>query len=134
MRPCATQVRVQRSFSFEELQSGSYFSSLDEFDLQFYRVYGQPVVIPSPDEVDGNFIAHSTNLTADFSCENDGILTSKSYTLLNPLGEGPTASQSIYSAAQPGTPNHDWYFVKQEPVEVRHIILTIPHYLISSRA
>ncbi|KAG6375585.1 hypothetical protein JVT61DRAFT_3150 [Boletus reticuloceps] len=119
------QVRVQRSFSFEELQSGSYFASLDESDLQFYRVYGQPVLIPSPDEVDANFVVHGAYPTADPCCEplqNNGLhfhyppaFSTKSYTLLNPLGEDP--SRSTPSAPQLATPSYDWQRVKQEPIE-----------------
>ncbi|KAL4073773.1 hypothetical protein V8B97DRAFT_1936134 [Scleroderma yunnanense] len=47
--------KVKRSFSFEELQSGSCFQSLDESDLQFYRVYGQPVLIPVADDSQDGF-------------------------------------------------------------------------------
>ncbi|KAF8549760.1 hypothetical protein OG21DRAFT_1469607 [Imleria badia] len=132
------QVRVQRSFSFEELQSGSYFASLDESDLQFYRVYGQPVLIPSPDEVDANFMVHGAYPTADFSCESNGlhldhppVLTTKSYTLQNPLGDGLTGRHSRHSVAHSA---HDWQPVKQEPIEVRHTMQRVPLYLISSRA
>ncbi|KAF8134408.1 hypothetical protein EV363DRAFT_891666 [Boletus edulis] len=135
------QVRVQRSFSFEELQSGSYFASLDESDIQFYRVYGQPVLIPSPDEVDANFVVRGAYPTADPCLEplqNNGLhfhypppFSTKSYTLLNPLGENP--SRSTPSAPQSATPNYDWQRVKQEPIEVRHTILIVPHYLISFR-
>ncbi|KAG8214138.1 hypothetical protein J3R82DRAFT_10904 [Butyriboletus roseoflavus] len=120
------QVRVQRSFSFEELQSGSYFSSLDESDLQFYRVYGQPVFIPPPDHVDGNFIVHGTYPTSEPSCDSlqnnrlhldPPVLTSKSYTLQNPLGEGSARSHSTYREPQLPPPCHDWQLIKQEPSE-----------------
>ena len=117
------QVRVQRSFSFEELQSGSYFASLDESDLQFYRVYGQPVLIPSPDGVDANFVVHAPDLSN--SLHSDYPPVSKSYTLQNPLGDGPSHRPA---------PTHDWQLVKQEPIEVRHMMLDVPHYLNSSRS
>ena len=42
--------RVRRAFSFKELQSGLCFQSMDEYDLQFYWIYGQPVDIPPPDD------------------------------------------------------------------------------------
>ena len=103
------QVRVQRAFSFEELQSGAYFSSLDDSDLQFYRMYGQPVLIPSPDEVDANFVVHAS------PC--DSYYSSKSYTLQDPLGELARAS-----APQAPPPAHDWHPVKQEAPEVRHML------------
>ena len=41
--------RVQKSFSFEELQSGSCFQFFNEDDVQFYRVYGQAVFVPGED-------------------------------------------------------------------------------------
>ena len=74
------------------------------------------------------------------SLQNNGlhlyppVLTSKSYTLQNALGEGPTRNHSIYSAPQLVTPSHDWQHIEQEPIKVRHTILDFPYYLISCRA
>ncbi|KAH0828080.1 hypothetical protein J3R83DRAFT_3737 [Lanmaoa asiatica] len=105
-------------------------------DLQFYRVYGQPILIPQPDEVDGNYMVHGTYPTADHSCEplqNGGlhldhppVVTSKSYTLQNPLGENQTGSHRSYSTPRLTTTSHDWQLVKQEPNEVRHMELKHP--------
>jgi hypothetical protein len=112
------QVRVQHSFSFEELQSGSHFGFLDESDPQFYQVDGQLVLIP--DEADDSFLVHGTYPTADL-VHKSGLhleyLTMESYALQNPLGNNPIPSQSICSTPQLTTPSHDWQFVKQEPVE-----------------
>ena len=48
--------RVKRSFSFEELQSGLCFQFFDEYDHQFYRVYGQPLFIPC--DLQEGFVSH----------------------------------------------------------------------------
>ncbi|KAH7928924.1 hypothetical protein BV22DRAFT_1030138 [Leucogyrophana mollusca] len=45
----------KREFSFEELQSGSYIKHLDESDIEFYRMYGQPVLVPCPEDEEGGW-------------------------------------------------------------------------------
>ncbi|KIJ18510.1 hypothetical protein PAXINDRAFT_8757 [Paxillus involutus ATCC 200175] len=95
-------VRVKRAFSFEELQSGSYFKSLDESDFQFLRVYGQPVLIPSPEDADDSLVPHH-HVDAYPPSENCRILTFKSYTLENSLGEAPVRSTYAVPQATPST-------------------------------
>lgn len=78
--------------------------------------------------------------SADLACKSlqhnglhfDPPVTTKSYALQDPLGERTTASQSSVVPQFP-TSTHDWQLIKQEPIEVRHMMLIVPHYLISSR-
>ncbi|KIK92557.1 hypothetical protein PAXRUDRAFT_567209 [Paxillus rubicundulus Ve08.2h10] len=101
-------VKVKRAFSFEELQSGSYFKSLDESDFQFLRVYGQPVLIPLPDDPNNTSVLHNhvdeyppiDHSSSDrLRTDNSHIFTSKSYTLENSLGESSLV-QSSYVVPQ----------------------------------
>ena len=68
---------------------------------------------------------------ADYTCENSlhvahpSVYSYKSYTLQDPLGEGRAQSRT----AQLTTPPHDWHPIKQEPVEVRLIMLPGLRYL-----
>ncbi|KAG6331328.1 hypothetical protein ID866_7762 [Astraeus odoratus] len=93
----------KRSFSFEELQSGSFFESLDETDLQFYRIYGQPVLIPPPDDSHDGLVLHSGPLPLalqyPYTCEpsphNPSDRTPsffKSYALAGSLGDAAVTS------------------------------------------
>jgi hypothetical protein len=94
------QVKVKRAFTFEELQSGAYFNSLDESDLQFFEMYGQPVLIPCPEDSDQggwSLQGHThMHLVGDASTPPQytppsSFQISKSYTLVDSLGQLSTS-------------------------------------------
>lgn len=93
-------VKVKRAFTFEELQSGAYFNSLDESDLQFFEMYGQPVLIPCPEDSDQggwSLQGHThMHLVGDASTPPQytppsSFQISKSYTLVDSLGQLSTS-------------------------------------------
>ncbi|OAX39730.1 hypothetical protein K503DRAFT_715893 [Rhizopogon vinicolor AM-OR11-026] len=108
-------VNTKRAFSFEELQSGAYFNSLDESDHQFYGMYGQPVLIPLPEDsgqegwsLQGYTHMHSCGDSPSYSTtavhytphSNPRVhQVSKSYTLVGSLGD---LSPSTYIQAPSG--------------------------------
>ncbi|KAG1751289.1 uncharacterized protein EDB91DRAFT_598591 [Suillus paluster] len=102
-------VNVKRAFTFEELQSGAYFNSLDESDLQFFGMYGQPVLIPCPEDSDqggwslqGQTHIHpagdsSSCTTTTQYAPHSNLSTfqiSKSYTLVDSLGQLSTSTSA----------------------------------------
>ena len=125
--------RVKRSFSFEELQSGSCFQFFDEYDLQFYRVYGQPVFIPAEDSQDG-LVSHDhpyplsllhypyQQQQSTFSSSVPPPLHHKSYALEGWLGDctSHTATHSASHSESP-IPAHSYDHGAQHPGTVsRH--------------
>ncbi|KAG0696960.1 hypothetical protein DFH29DRAFT_178124 [Suillus ampliporus] len=110
-------VNVKRAFTFEELQSGAYFNSLDESDLQFFGMYGQPVLIPCPEDSDqgawslqGQTHIHpggdssSCTTTPQYAPHSNPstFQISKSYTLVDSLGQlfTSTSAQAPSGVAQ----------------------------------
>ncbi|KAG1739313.1 hypothetical protein EDB19DRAFT_853186 [Suillus lakei] len=102
-------VNVKRAFTFEELQSGAYFNSLDESDLQFFGMYGQPVLIPCPEDSDqgGWSLQGQTHMhpgSDSSSCmtaaqyaphsNTSSFQISKSYTLVDSLGQLSTSTSA----------------------------------------
>lgn len=94
---------MKREFTFEELQSGAYINSLDESDLQFYEMYGQPVLIPfAEDSVQEGWSLHghphdhtcgdsssysTTSIHYNPHSNPRAFQISKSYTLVGSLGD-----------------------------------------------
>lgn len=103
-------VNVKRAFSFEELQSGAYINSLDESDLQFYGMYGQPVLIPfAEDSLQEGWSWHGqphNHTCADSSSDSTAAIhynphsnprafqISKSYTLVGSLGDNSASTST----------------------------------------
>lgn len=99
-------VKVKRAFTFEELQSGAYFNSLDESDLRFFGMYGQPVLIPCPEDSDqgGWSLQGQTHMHSASSCitapqyashsNPSSFQISKSYTLVDSLGQLSTSTSA----------------------------------------
>jgi hypothetical protein len=90
---------VKRAFTFEELQSGAYFNSLDESDLQFFEMYGQPVLIPCPEDSDQGGWSLQGHLAGDASTPAQytppsSFQISKSYTLVDSLGQFTSQASS----------------------------------------
>jgi hypothetical protein len=114
---------VKRAFTFEELQSGAYFNSLDESDLQFFGMYGQPVLIPCPEDSDqggwslqGQTHMHPGNdsssciTAAQYAPHGNpsSFQISKSYTLVDSLGQSSTtkAPSATRVSSIPPTAGH----------------------------
>lgn len=90
---------MKRAFTFEELQSGAYFNSLDESDLQFFEMYGQPVLIPCPEDSDQGGWSLQGHLAGDASTSAQytppsSYQISKSYTLVDSLGQFTSQASS----------------------------------------
>ncbi|KIK24762.1 hypothetical protein PISMIDRAFT_373763 [Pisolithus microcarpus 441] len=114
------QPRVKRSFSFEELQSGSFFQSLDESDLQFYRVYGQPVLIPPNDPCEGFVLSNNPSPSHyPYPHEQWSLIASdrapppyRSYALVGSLGDAPS-----YQPGHPAIPSTTATYPHTQPME-----------------
>ncbi|KAF8549574.1 hypothetical protein OG21DRAFT_1525724 [Imleria badia] len=117
------QIHIQRSLSFEELQSGAHFNSLSKSDLQLYRMYDQPVLIPSQDNCDASYSMHGSYPT-NYACDNSlhvaypSVCSYKSYALQDPLG---AQSRTTWRLTTPSCVQHP---IKQEPIEG---VLTYPN-------
>lgn len=99
---------MKRAFTFEELQSGAYVSSLDESDLQFYGMYGHPILIPCSDDftqsgwslqgqthMGGHSLPYSTTAIHQAPHSNPrAFQITKSYTLVGSLGDLSTSSST----------------------------------------
>ena len=115
---------MKRAFTFEELQSGTYINNLDESDLQFYAMYGQPVDIPfaedSVQEWSLQGQPHNHNRGDSSLCSTAGIHYNphafqawKSYTLVGSLGDlsasTPTQAPSVMQNTRvSATPTHEF--------------------------
>ncbi|KIO09417.1 hypothetical protein M404DRAFT_264552 [Pisolithus tinctorius Marx 270] len=103
-----------------ELQSGSFFESLDESDLQFYRLYGQPVLIPSNDPCDGFALSNDPpTLHYPYFHEQWSLIASdrapppfKSYALVGSLGEAPA-----YQLVSPAIPSTTATYSHSQPAQ-----------------
>ena len=101
---------MKRSFTFEELQSGAYINSLDESDLQFYEMYGQPVLIPFAEDslqegwrLHGQPYNHTCGDSSSYSTaaihynphsNPHAFQISKSYTLVGSLGDSSASTST----------------------------------------
>jgi len=130
--------RVRRSFSFEELQSGSCFQSMDEYDLQFYRIYGQPVYIPPADDALDGALGALASLHYPYQQQQASSGSShrpppyKSYALAGSLGD-PIVHTSTH-AANPSNPTHSYGHGSQQPGTVSPVApmtYNITHSLLS---